>query len=109
MKRVRWPDNILSEGYTCIHGYFTIKDIEQIFVLCPSGHFTPTFYEPKLVSSGHGKEIVQNLRDMDTTRHKRSSFKITEFGFYFTFPESEGQKLLDHLKEHFPMVRGEPC
>ena len=103
MTRVTWPDNILSEGYTCIHGFFTKTDLDKLFEFCPLATFTPTFCHEKLPARGYG---LRDLNVLNAPDWSNQSIGQKEFGYYFNFKESEGVKLIEFLKARFPMVRG---
>lgn len=98
MERVRWPDNICTVGWTCIHGWFTRADVDILFGLCPTGSLTPTFYEPGLGTIRRGE-----LSRLDVVSYK------WPHGFYFNFCEAEGEALLNYLRARFPLQRGEGC
>ncbi len=101
MKNVKWTDNVCTVGGTCIHGYFNLDDLKQLFGLCPNGDFTPTFYHEKLGAYGFSESDIDKMREIKGLDQ--------EFGYYFTFMEKDGGKLITFLKEKFPMVRGEGC
>jgi hypothetical protein len=102
MRRVQWTDNILTEGVTCIHGYFTREDLNLLFELCPEGWLTQTFC-CDLSVCGRG---INDLKDFDKLNW---TGYVKEKGFYFSFEETKGIKLIEFLKQSFPMRRGEPC
>ncbi len=104
MQRVRWSDNILSEGSTCIHGYFTREDIDLLFSFVPDGSLIHTFCDSRLSVVGRG---INDLKDLDVLNWNDKYGKTK--GFYFSFEEKKGEALLSFLKEKFPMVRGEGC
>lgn len=103
MNSVRWTDNVCTVGGTCIHGCFNATDLRLLFELCPTGTFTPTFFEPRLPVYGYGREGIDIIKGIGT-RH--GSLGDEERGYYFTFMESEGQALLTYLREHYPLRRG---
>lgn len=107
MQRVRWTDNICTVGSTCIHGYFDGDDLTFLLSLCPNGSFTPTYYHERFPASG--KSDPSCLKQLKFSNFSERSLYDTELGYYFDFTESEGHKLLNWLKERYPMVRGEGC
>lgn len=112
MKNVRWSDNVCTVGGTCIHGYFTVEDLRKLFELCPQGSFTPTFYHEKLGAYGFGPDVLDKMVEIGKEEIKKCLYyplHTHEWGYYFTFMEKDGEKLLSWLREKFPMVRGESC
>jgi len=104
MKNVRWTDNACTVGGTCIHGFFNGDDLKKLFELCPSGHFTPTFYAEKFYRSGCTLKDVDDMKKVPWG-YPKSTLYDSEADYYFTFMECDGQKLLEFFKESFPMVR----
>jgi hypothetical protein len=114
MKNVRWSDNVCTVGGTCIHGYFTLEDLSQLFELCddPDATFTPTFYHERLGPCGfiqNDLESIRTLGEDEESRKVYSPLHKGERGYYFTFMERYGERLLTWLKERYPMVRKEGC
>lgn len=105
MKYVRWTDNVCTVGGTCIHGNFSGDDLKKLFELCPSGDFTPTFYNEKFYRSGCTLKDVDDLKKVPC--YPYTTLYNSECGYYFSFMERDGRALLEFLKELFPMVRGD--
>jgi hypothetical protein len=113
MKNVRWTNNVCTVGGTCIHGYFTLDDLRQLFKLCPDASFTPTFYHEKLGAYGYSEQHLDKVKEIGEAEAKRRRcmypLHTHEWGYYFTFMEKDGQALIKWLKERYPMRRGEDC
>lgn len=111
MKSVKWTDNVCTVGGTCIHGYFNHADLLQLLELCPEGDITNTFCCHELGMSG-GKEFADRVKEIGEAEAKKNGYHpmhTHERGYYFTFMEKEGHKLMAWLKERYPMIRGEGC
>ena len=59
--------------------------MQELMTQCPSGWFSPTFYEPKL-TSWDGRDLT-----------KLKVLKEQEAGFYFNFDRSEAKVLFSTL------------
>jgi hypothetical protein len=98
MKNVIWTNNVCTVGGTCIHGYFDGIDLTFLLSLCPEGYFTPTFYCETLNSGG-----FKNPQELKKHKwHNNKTLFDVELGYYFTFMDNEGEKLIKYLKKKFP-------
>jgi len=91
MKNLTWSDNLCTVGKTCIHGFFNYEDMLWLLQMCPSGTFTPTFYELPEQWSYSWKTQNGILYNMETIKEEQK-------GFYFNFNEKENQTLLVALR-----------
>jgi|SRR5688572_16337342 len=105
MKYLTWPDNVCTVGATCIHGAFSPKDLTLLFNLCPSGTFTPTFFNSSLPVQSYGKADKAKLVKVCRTP-RYTGDNDTYRMFYFTFNEEKGARLLAYLTKEFSLQRG---
>jgi len=89
MRNLDWSDNILTVGWTCIHGSFTLKELKQLYDLHPEGSFSPTF-------PGINNYSVDDM----FAAIKKKGYADTEMGYYFNFPWQGSEALITFLLMH---------
>jgi hypothetical protein len=92
MQQLRWTNNICTVDWTCLHGSFTVEELDQMFLLCPSGSCTPTFYHEKL---GGGFSSTKRIKEVGLTG---------EQSYYFSFPLSQIKPLFVWLALTYPQT-----
>jgi hypothetical protein len=89
MKNLDWTNNICTVGWTCIHGYFTLAELKDLYGLHPEGNFSPTF--PGL-NSYSPEEMFKSI--------EKQQIGDDERGYYFNLPWQGSEALVTFLLMH---------